>query len=217
MISGALVVAVAATVTCASPALDVRLEPPGRTGPAYRLSLSNRSTHSVLAIQYDVFRGGVRVLSARRKTDRNEALVAPGRGHAFEIGTWASVDRIAVTSVLWDDGRVEGDPGLLADERMIDIGKAAQIRSVLHLIREAAVRDADSSGLRAGVIALPTSADLLRATATKAGMQQVKDAVLKDLDAFEQSSSQRGAASFATWLADATASYEEWLARIVAR
>ena len=48
-------------------------------------------------------------------------------------------------------------------------------------------------------------------------MQLVKDAMLKDLDTFEESSSQRGAASFATWLADATASYEEWLARIAAR
>jgi hypothetical protein len=217
MTSGALIVAVAATVTCASPALQVRLEPPGRNGPAYRLSLTNRSSHSVLAIQYEVTRGGVRVLSGRRKMDRNEALVLPGRGHAFEIGTWTTVDRVSVTSVLWDDARVEGDPGLLADERMIDIGKAAQIRSVLRLIREAAGREADPSDLRAGVVALPTSADLLRASGTKAGMQQVKDAVLKDLDTFEQSSSQRGAASFVTWLADATASYEEWLARIAAR
>jgi hypothetical protein len=213
----ALVVAVAATVTCASPALGVRLEPPGQNGPVYRLSLSNRSTHAVLAIQYEVFRGGARVFSGRRKMDRNEALVPPTRGHVFEIGPWTTVDRVSVTSVLWDDRRVEGDPDLLADERMTDIGKAAQIRSVLHLIREAAGREADPAAVRAGVIALPTTADLLRAAATQTGMQQVKDAVLKDLDTFEQSSSQRGATSFVTWLADATASYEEWLARIAAR
>lgn len=215
--SGALALAVAATVTCASPMLGVRLEPPGRNGPAYRLSLSNRSSRSVLAIQYEVFRDGVRVLSARRKMDRNEALVSPGKDFVLEVGTWTSVSRVSVTSVLWDDDRVEGDAGLLADERMMDIGKAAQIRSVLHLIREAAGHGADPSDVRAGVIALPTSADLLRAAATKAGMRLVKDAVLKDLDTFEQSSSQRGAASFTTWLADATASYEEWLARIAAR
>ena len=131
--SEALVVAVAATVTCVSSALEVRLEPPGRNGPAYRLSLSNRSSHAVLAIQYEVFRGGARVLSDRRKTDRNEALVPPGRGHAFEVGAVTTVDRVSVTSVLWDDGRVEGDHALLADERMIDIGKAAQIRRVLAL------------------------------------------------------------------------------------
>jgi hypothetical protein len=216
MMCEALVVAVA-TVTCASPALGVRLELPGRNGPAYRLSLTNRSSHAVLAIQYEVFRGGARVLSGRRKTDRNEALVPPRGDHVFEVGAWATVDRVAVTSVLWDDGRVEGDPGLLADERMIDIGKAAQIRSVLHLIRDAAGRDAEPATVRAGVIALPTTADLLRAEGTQAGMQQVKDAVLKDLDTFEQKSSQRGATSFMTWLADATASYEEWLARIAAR
>jgi hypothetical protein len=217
MVSGTLVVAVAATVTCASPALGVRLEPPGRSGPAYRLSLSNRSSHSVLAIQYEVVRGGTRVLSGRRKTERNEALVAPRVDHVFELGAWPSVDRVSVTSVLWDDGRVEGDPGLLADERMIDIGKAAQIRSVLRLMRDAAGRDAGPANVRADIIALPTTADLLRAEATRTGMQQVKEAVLQDLDAFEQSSSHRAATSFATWLADATASYEEWLARIAAR
>jgi hypothetical protein len=215
MICETLALAVA-TVTCASPALGVRLEPPGRNGPAYRLSLSNRSTHAVLAIQYEVFRGGARLLSGRRRTDRNEVLVPPRGDHVFEVGTWAAVDRVSVTAVLWDDARVEGDPGLLADERMIDIGKAAQIRSVLRLIR-AAGRDTEPADVRAGVLALPTTADLLRAEATQSGMQQVKDAVLKDLDTFEQSSSRRGATSFVTWLADAMASYEEWLARIAAR
>ena len=219
MVSGAFVVALAATVTCASPALEVKLGPAGRNGDGVSIVVEQPLEPRSAGDTYEVFRGGARVFSGRRKMDRNEALVLPGRSHAFEleIGTSTASDRVSVSSVLWDDGRVEGDPGLLADERMIDIGKAAQIRSVLRVLRDAASRDADPASVRAGVIALPTTADLLRAAATRAGMQLVKDAMLKDLATFEESSSQRGAPSFVTWLADATASYEEWLARIAAR
>jgi hypothetical protein len=213
-----------------STALEVRIDHVAPNVPTYRLVLTNRSPQAVVAIQYEAYRGAVRLLSERRKTDRNEALVPPGRNHAFEIqrdaasgsaeraGQAVTLDRVAITSVLWADGRVDGDPGLLADERMIDLGKAAQIRHVLQVIRDVAGGASEPSerDFRAAVTALPVGADLLRTAGSRTGMQQVKDAVLRDLDAFDRALSQRGATSFALWLSDATASYEEWLARIVA-
>ena len=169
-------------------------------------------------------RRSARVLSGRRKMERNEPLALPGRGDAFEIQLGSSStgpdqarERVAITSVLWDDGLVEGDPGLLADERMIDIGKAAQIRHVLQLIRVLSATAPEPVDVRTRLAALPTTGDLLRAASTQIGMQQVKDSALKDLDAFELAASQRGATSIATWLAAMTASYEDWLARVVAR
>jgi hypothetical protein len=61
------------------------------------------------------------------------------------------------------------------------------------------------------------TADVPVDAAAQTGMQQVKDALLKDLDQFEHGASSRPRVSFGTWIADTTAAYEDWLARIAAR
>jgi hypothetical protein len=207
------------SVTSVSRAIGVRVDPVVVNAPSYRIVVVNRSARSLIAIQYEAFRGASRATKGRRKAERNEPIASAGREYAFEIQAGASVDRVAITALLWDDGTIEGDGALAADERMFDIGKSVQLRRVLKLLQgfidrrdEGAVR-----AFRDQVAALPLTADVPVLDAAVTGMQQVKDALLKDLDQFEHAPAGRAKVSFATWIADTTTAYEDWLARIAAR
>jgi hypothetical protein len=142
----------------------------------------------------------------------------PGRDHAFEIQL-AAADRVVITSVLWDDGAVEGDGALAADERVLDLGKALQIRRVLKLLQESASGRGPQTirAFRAKLTALPVTGDVPHPDTAQIGMQQVKDAALADLSAFERAGATGPVVAFVTWVTDTTASYEEWLARVAAR
>ena len=197
----------------------MRVEPVTARAGVYRVVLVNRSMRSLIAIQYEAFRGASRATKGRRKAERNEPIAPAGREYRFEIQPGASVDRVAITAALWDDGTIEGDGALAADERMVDIGKSVQLRRVVKLLHSFSERE-DDEGIRAlrdQVAALPLTADMPVLEAAVTGMQQVRDALLKDLDQFEQAPAGRPRVSFATWIADTTAAYEDWLARIAAR
>jgi hypothetical protein len=102
---------------------------------------------------------------------------------------------------------------------VLDIGKAVQLRRVIKLLHEFAERNGEPAvyAFRARAASLPLLGEVPYPDASRAGMQQVKDALMKDLDVFEGAQFLRKAPSFATWIADTTAAYEEWLARIAAR
>jgi VWFA-related protein len=206
-------------VTSASRAIDVRTETIAPRVPAYRIVVANRSTRALLAMQYEIFHGATRVAGGRRKSERNEPIAAPGRSYAFEIQPGSAIDRLAITSVVWEDGAIEGDGVLAADERMLDIGKAIQLRRVLKLLHEFEERNGEPAvhAFRARATALTLIADVPLTDASRTGMQQVKDALMKDLDLFEHAPGVRPSGSFATWITDTTGAYEEWLARIAAR
>ena len=203
----------------ASAAIELHVERVAPNAPAYRVVIANRSKRALIAIQYETSRGGARAATGRRKNDRNEPLAVPDGRYTFEIQTASPIDRAAITSVLWDDGSIEGDGALAADERVLDLGKAVQIRRVLKLLHEFAERDGEPAvyAFRAKASALPLTGEVPYPEASRAGMQWVKDALMKDLDIFARAQSSRTAGSFATWIADTTAAYEEWLARIAAR
>jgi hypothetical protein len=207
------------SVTSVSKGIAVRVDPLVVNASSYRVVVVNRTTRSLLAIQYEAFRGVNRATKGRRKADRNEPIAPAGREYAFDIRPGAPVDRVAITGLLWDDGTIDGDGALAADERMVDIGKSVQLRRAIKLLQTISDPQAEGAirAFREQVTALPMTADVPVDAAAQTGMQQVKDALLKDLDQFEQGSSARPRVSFATWIADTTAAYEDWLARIAAR
>jgi hypothetical protein len=179
--------------------------------------LTNHSDRAVLALDISAFRGSERVLSDRRRAARNEPLVLPGDEYLFDLPM--PLDRFVVTSVLWDDGRVEGDPGLLADERVLDLGKAAQIRRVMKLLRDyrdLSVRQSLDE-LRGALTTLPVTEDVPTPNGAQSGMQQVKEEVLQDLMAFERGEPSPNAETWRRWLDQTIGAYEDWFARIAAR
>ena len=207
----------AAAISSPSRLLDVRVETTAAATSTIRIVLANRSQHAVVALDLAAFRGTENVSSERRSSPRNEPLVAAGSEYAFEAA--ATFDRFVITSVLWADGSVEGDPGLLADERVLDIGKAAQIRRVMKVLREYQDLGEQYSiaDLRTRLASLSVVPDVPSLRRTEVGMQQVKAAALEDLMAFEHAVPAPDAALWRTWLDQTIASYEDWLARIAAR
>jgi len=207
------------SVTSVSKGIVVRVEPLAVNASSYRVVVVNRSTRSLLAIQYEAFRGVNRVTKGRRRAERNEPIAPVGREYAFDIQPGAPVDRIAITGLLWDDGTIEGDGALAADERMFDIGKSVQLLRAIKLLQAFSDPRAEDAirAFREQVAALPMTADVPVEESARTGMQQVKDALLEDLDHFEHAPPGRPRVSFATWIADTTAAYEDWLARIAAR
>lgn len=196
----------------------MRVEPVVVNASSYRVVLVNRSARALLAIQYEAFRGTARTTKGRRKADRNEPIAQASREYVFEIQPGAPVDRLAITALLWDDGTIEGDGALAADERMSDIGKSVQLRRIVKLLHSFSDRqDGTVGAFRDQVAALPLTADVPVLDPAVTGMQQVKDALLKDLDQYERAPAGRPRVSFATWITDTTAAYEDWLARIAAR
>ena len=171
-------------VTSASHAIDVRTEAVAPGVHAYRIVVTNRSTRGLIALQYEVARGATRVAGGRRKSERNEPIAAAGRSYAFEIQPGSSIDRLAITALVWEDGAIEGDGVLAADERMLDIGKSIQLRHVLKLLHEFEERNGEPAvhAFRARATALTLTADVPLTDASRIGMQQVKDALMKDLD-----------------------------------
>jgi len=206
-------------VTSVSRAIAVRVEPVVMNASSYRVIVANRSMRSLIAIQYEAFRGSSRATKGRRHAERNEPIAAAGREYTFEIRAGTPIDRVAITALLWDDGTIEGDGALAADERTFDIGKSVQLRRVLKLLHGfGSGQDEDAvRAFREQVAALPLTADVPVLDSAVTGMQQVKDALLNDLDQFEHAPPGRPRVSFATWIADTTTAYEDWLARIAAR
>src|SRR5262245_17787767 len=102
--------------------LDVRAETVGPNVAAYRVVLRNRSRVPVMWVAIKGFRGDRLSMSERPKGKRNLPLVPANAEHAIELSSpnggrtgnevpeaWRTLDRIAIASLLWQDGRVEGD------------------------------------------------------------------------------------------------------------
>jgi hypothetical protein len=206
----------AVAVISPSQSLNVSVEPAAAPDTMH-VRVTNHSDRAVLTLDVSAFRGSQPVLSERRRAARNEPLVLPREEYAFDLEV--PLDRLAVTSVLWDDGRVEGDPGLLADERVLDLGKAAQIRRVLKLLRD--YRDLSArqalDELHGRLMMLPATEDTPTSAGARLGMQQVKEAILLDATAFGRSQPSPGADAWRRWLDQTIGAYEEWFARIAAR
>jgi len=236
------------SVVCASGQLDVRVDPVAPDLPAYRVTVVNLSPRALMAFNYEMYRGDEKIAGGRRKMDRNEIL-APSQGeHVFELPAagraaadrddaraWPAMDQFVVTSVLWDDGMVEGDPELGISERALAAGRALQIARILDLLRKTAdpARPGTPAMLRESFSALPVNGDGQEAARLHAslpdpaavpplrvhqslrmGLVHARMSALADLDRFWQVVPDGNPAEFREWVAQAIAAYEAWLARV---
>ena len=226
------------TVTSASPLLDVTVDLMRHDVPVYKITFRNRAARAIMAVSFRMFRGEKEVLSGRRKTNRSTPIVGAAGEYTFtlQVGTGETpgFDRFDVKSVLWDDGSVEGDPELRTSEHELTFGHAQQLRLVLAILQDAALAN-DSSvepkslgQVRAAIQALPIAVDAADATlatagisqdalSVKIGKQQVKEAVLQDLDDHVRAHSGNTQAPARPWISGAQPRYSAWLVRAISR
>jgi hypothetical protein len=162
-------------------------------------------------------------------------LPASANGGGDESSVWLPLDRLEITSVLWSDGLVEGDPLPAADEQALDAGTAQQLTGIVALLR-AAARDPAAhpvSQLRGDIASLGirvTAEEAARALAAipgpvplpaaqvgstmEAGMRNARSAVLNDVDEYLMSAPSPSPSDYAGWLARVTAKFDAWRRRI---
>jgi len=168
-------------IICASGQLEVHVEPVQQDEPLYRFTVINHGRQAVRVIQIQAYNADKMILSGRRRGDRDVPWVQPGapqtltyapggKGGQDGLPMWNSWDRVEIPSVVWDDGIVEGDLMLLVSEQRRNQEIIAQIPRVLALLKDFR----SDAGLRAGLAALPPNA----------GAENVKTAVLNDVDRF---------------------------------
>jgi hypothetical protein len=222
------------TVTSASPLLDVTVDLVRHDTPNYKITFRNRAARAVMALSFKMYRGEKEVGSGRRKTNRSTPIVDAAGEYSFTLQVGGSetpgFDRFGVDAVLWDDGRVEGNPELKATERALTVGHAQQLRRVLVILRDAApgtdsTTEPTSLGqVRAAIEALPIAVDAADTTlaaegvsghvySVEIGRQQVKDAVLQDLDDYRRAQAGSARSSGALWAQEARPKYAAWLNR----
>jgi hypothetical protein len=221
------------TVTSASPLLDVTVDLMRHDVPAYQITFRNRAARAIMAVSFRMLRGEKEVLSGRRKTNRSTPIVDAAGEYTFTLqvstGENPGFDRFDVKSVLWDDGSVEGDPELRTSERELTFGHSQQLRLVLAILQDAAPAN-DSSvepkslgQVRGAIQALPIAVDAADTTladgisphalSVRIGKQQVKEAVLQDLDDYVRAQAGNVQASARSWIAEAQPRYAAWLGR----
>ena len=210
-------VAFAPDAVSASAQLDVRVEPVGSNVSAYRLLVKNRSPFAVMWMQIKGYRGEREAISGRPRGKRNAPLILPNAGYSHEITlggsgaasgepsqVWHALDRIEITTVLWQDGLVEGDPDIAAQQARFDIGKAAHIRQLVEVLRGA--RRLSIPNLRTKV-AGTMSYDV--------ETRQARDMLLAELDTLQEAQRSSDGQALDAWLTKTIAEYERWVARIV--
>jgi hypothetical protein len=209
--------AYAPEVVSVSSQLLARAEAVGANVSAYRVLVTNRSPLPLMWVQFKAYRGNRLSILGRPRGKRNQPLVLPNAEYSFEVTvstagvesadgseSWQPIDRIELTSLMWQDGVVEGDPASAAEQHAVDMRRASQIGALLALLRGA--RERSTASLREQ-IARGMSSDL----ETRRG----RDALLEDLDTFARRGTAPDAADFKAWQARTIAEYEQWLSRIV--
>ena len=167
-------------------------------------------------MQFKAYRGNSLATLVRPRGKRNLPLILPNAEYSFQITTntggleaadrsetWRALDRIELTSLMWQDGVVEGDPASATDQRMVDLRRARQLEALLAALRGAArVSIADLRAQIAGGM----GSDL----ETRRG----RDAMLADLDRFAAAQMSPQTPEFRAWLGRTIPEYDEWLTRI---
>jgi hypothetical protein len=198
-------------VMCASGQLEVHVEPVQQDEPLYRFTVINRGRQDVRVIQIRAYNGAREMLSGRRRGDRDVPWMQPGATQMFTYGPggkagpdgtplWNSWDLVEISAVVWDDGIVEGDPLLLLSERRRNDEEMVQIPRVLQLLKDFR----SDAYLRAGLAALPPTA----------GGENIKTAVLNDLDRHRATHNRSDAKAFQGWRNVTENSLRAWLDRL---
>jgi hypothetical protein len=223
------------TVSSASPLLDVSVELSQHLLPIYNITFRNRAPRAVMAVSFLTYRGTAQIISGHKKTNRTTPIVEPAGEYSFTLqagtGETPGFDRFEVSGVLWDDGRIEGNPRLKDSEDGLTAGYAQQLRRVLQILRASAGAEDSSpqrnlAQIRAAVDALPLELDpgadspftahdktALSIQTVKQGQQQVKEAVLQDLNDYVRAHGGGLQSSARPWTLEAQPRYAAWLVR----
>jgi len=167
-------------------------------------------------------------------TLRFDATANGNRGGGSDA--WLPMDRFVITSVLWSDGLVEGEREPAADERALDAGTTNQLRRAIAVLRTAAASPGahPPETLRAEItaLAIDVTGDEVAAarasfsdpslltddhvrSAMRSGMQNVKNAILNDLDEYVTVRRAATGASYAEWLTAMVTKFDGWRQRLV--
>ena len=208
--------AYAPTAVSASAQLFVRAEPVGSNTSAYRVLVTNESLLPLMWLQYKAYRGTRLAIMGRPRGKRNLPLVLPGAEYSFEITTstgtldspdrpeqWQAIDRIEVTSMMWEDGTVEGDPQSAAEQRRVDQLRAQQLVTLREILRGATSQSIAS--LREQ-IAKGMNSDL--------EVRRARDSLIGELDALVSAGKTPDSPEFRAWVTRTLGECEQWLMRI---
>ena len=208
--------AYAPEVTSVSGLLTARAEALGANVSAYRVVVTNRSIQPLMWLQFKAYRANRLAILGRPRGKRNMPLIPPNADYTFEISnntaglqaadgseTWQPLDRIELTSMMWQDGVVEGDQASAAEQRGVDMRRAEQLQSLLALLRAAPGRPLTSVRTE---IAQSMTADL--------ETRRARDSILEEVDRFAKAQTPSTAPEFRAWLGRTIPEYEQWLSRI---
>jgi hypothetical protein len=235
-------------VTSPSSQLEVQVEADSSASqPAYRFHVANRSTQAVLSLAYKGYRGDLVSLSGHPRGPTHTPLIAPGETYDMRFAAsanarargasdaWLPMDRFVITSVLWSDGLIEGDPAPAASERALDAGTLNQLQRAVAVLRTAAAAPSahPPDALRTDISALgldvtPDDVEAVRASLSdpsvlkvdmarstmRSGMQNVKNAILNDLTEFTTAHAAASQALYAEWLTAMVAKFDGWRQRL---
>ncbi len=191
---------------------EVRAEPVDPNASAYRVAVTSKSALPLMWFQ--TYRGDRRTISGRERGSRNLPVVMPGSEYTFELTSYASrkspdsgdvwepQDRIELTSLMWQDGLVEGAPAVL--QGRFDASKAAQLRALLTRLR---------GGGQPSIASLRP--EIARSMSFDPETRQFRDSLLADLDSLERTRRSSGGQNYETWLAGTITKCQQWLSRIV--
>lgn len=207
LVSIEAVAAYPAMVTEPSGQLLVRVEPARPDAPIYRFEVVNQSGRALRAFDFEGYQGDARILSGRRKTERNEPLVLPADTYSFvlTIGNsegkpWRTLDRIVLSSVVWDDGAVDGDAQPALIERNLARSRAEKLRNLLSALE--APGATNILIVRAAFMALDRS---------DYSLENARNEALGELDRLPA-----GNGNLDSWLTTKIAQYSAWLERCAA-
>lgn len=199
----------------ASAFVDIRATPVGPNSSAYRVTITNRAPVPLMWFRFEAYRSEGSPISGRPRDKRDFPLVMANHEYTFELplgtagqsgddaGAWQPLDRIEVTSVMWQDGVVEGDKETARQQYGFDRQRSNHIRALLKILR----------GTRS---ITELRDDIARTQPPDVEMEQVRNGLIEQLDRFAvgHHSSSNGD-EFETWLGRTVMEQEQWLARIV--
>ena len=169
--------------------------------------MGNHSARDLRAIDYTVYEGGVRLASGRRKTERNEPLALSGAEYSFEYWTSRSAgkpartpDRLVVTSVMWDDGSVDGDHAGAAQERAMAGNRQRQLDRLLDALGDGAAPRV--AALRSAFLGLDRS---------DYALEHARSAALVELEQLEHDGDMT---ALRQWVTSKQAEMFAWLTRV---
>ena len=147
--------------------------------------------------------------------------ILPNGEHTFEVtsssigvvareyspGAWRPLDRIEITSLLWQDGLVEGDPEPALQQGQFDTSKAMHIRALMTLLRDA----------RGTIHCEPSTRSIARAMTFDIETRQFRDSPLNSPRRLRNVAQRSGDGQDfeRTWLTRTIAECRQWAARIV--